>query len=56
VVDAGNLQFSSMDQVAEDQPVCLLGMTIHILTAGATFNLATRTASAGSLVTPKKTH
>jgi cyanophycinase len=56
VVDAGNLQFSSMDQVAEDQPVCLLGMTIHILTAGATFNLATRTASAGSLVAPKKTH
>ena len=56
VVDAGNLQFSSMDQASEDQPVCLLGLTVHILVAGATFNLQTRTASAGSLVLPKQTH
>ena len=27
VVDAGELQFSSMDQVGEGQPVCLLGLT-----------------------------
>jgi cyanophycinase len=56
VVDAGNMQFSSMDQASEDQPVCLLGLTVHILVAGATFNLQTRTASAGSLVKPKQSH
>ena len=56
VVDAGELQFSSMDQASEDSPVCLLGLKIHILTAGATFNLHTRNASAGSLATSKKIH
>lgn len=50
VVDAGALEFSSMAQVSEDEPVCLLGLTVHILTAGATFNLHTRRASAGTLV------
>ncbi|HEX5313985.1 MAG TPA: cyanophycinase [Gammaproteobacteria bacterium] len=53
VVDASGLQFSSMDRVAEHEPVCLLGLTVHILTAGATFNLETRRASAGSLATNK---
>jgi cyanophycinase len=28
--------------------VCLLGMKLHILTAGATFNLHTRLASPGA--------
>ena len=49
VVDASRLQFSSMADVASSQPVCLLGLTVHILTAGATFNLHTRQASAGTL-------
>ncbi|HVR82073.1 MAG TPA: cyanophycinase [Luteimonas sp.] len=53
VVDAGDLQFSSMDQAGEDQPVCLLGLKVHILIAGATFNLHTRKASAGSLAVTK---
>ena len=56
VVDAGNLQFSSMDQADENEPVCLLGLTVHILVAGATFNLHTRVASAGTLSSRKKTH
>jgi len=51
VVDAGGLQFSSMADVSQNQPVCLLGLTVHILTEGATFNLHTRQASAGSLAT-----
>ncbi len=54
VVDAGNLSFSSMADASEDQPVCMLGLTMHILLAGATFNLATRKASAG-LLSPSKT-
>ena len=53
VVDAAEVQFSSMDSIAEGKPVCLLGVKLHILTQGATFNLHTRQADAGSLNTPK---
>jgi cyanophycinase len=54
VVDAAGLQFSSMDSVNEGRPVCLLGVQLHILTQGATFNLHTRQASAGTLNPPKR--
>lgn len=53
VVDAAEVQFSSMDTVDEGQPVCLLGVKLHILTRGATFNLHTRQADAGVLRRPK---
>ena len=53
VVDAAEVQFSSMDSVNEGRPVCLLGMKLHILTQGATFNLHTRRADAGTLNHPK---
>ena len=54
VVDAAEVQFSSMAQIDEGRPVCLLGMKLHILTQGATFNLHTRLADAGTL-NPAKT-
>ena len=53
VVDAHDLQFSSMAHADEDDPVCMLGLGVHILIAGATFNLHTRHASAGRLATRK---
>ncbi len=53
VIDAAGLQFSSMDRVDEGDPVCLLGLGIHMLVRGATFNLHTRCASAGTLNTVK---
>ncbi|HRO26831.1 MAG TPA: cyanophycinase [Luteimonas sp.] len=53
VVDAHDLQFSSMAHAGEDDPVCMLGLGVHILIAGATFNLHTRRASAGRLATRK---
>lgn len=53
VVDAAEVQFSSMAQIDEGRPVCLLGMKLHILTQGATFNLHTRLADAGTLNPPK---
>jgi len=53
VVDAAEVQFSSMDTVQEGRPVCLLGMKLHILTQGATFNLHTRRPDAGTLSLPK---
>jgi cyanophycinase len=49
VVDASGLQFSSMAEAGQDDPVCLLGLTVHILVAGATYNLHTRRASPGTL-------
>ena len=53
VVDAAEVNFSSMDTVNEGRPVCLLGVKLHILTQGATFNLHTRQADAGVLNVPK---
>jgi len=49
IVDATDATFSSMDSVSEGQPVCMLGLQVHILVAGATFNLRTRVASADHL-------
>ncbi|MBL8308768.1 MAG: cyanophycinase [Rubrivivax sp.] len=54
VVDAAEVQFSSMDTVQEGRPVCLLGLKLHILTQGSTFNLHTRRADAGTLNPPKQ--
>jgi len=49
VVDAAEVSFSSMDVVHEGQPICMLGLKLHLLVAGATFNLHTRIASAAGL-------
>jgi cyanophycinase len=49
VVDASEVAFTSMDLVDEGQPICMLGLKLHLLVAGATFNLHTRVASAGDL-------
>jgi cyanophycinase len=54
IVDANDVTFSSMDAVSEGQPVCVLGLKLHMLVAGATFNLHTRLAQAGSLVVRKE--
>jgi cyanophycinase len=49
VVDASDVSYSSMDSVTEGEPVCMLGLKLHILVAGATYNLHTRLASPGNL-------
>jgi cyanophycinase len=54
VVDASEVSYSSMDEVSEGQPICMLGLRLHILVAGATFNLQTRLAAAGGLVQGKE--
>lgn len=53
VVDASKLKFSSMDRAGVDDPVSMLGLTMHVLIRGATFNLHTRDASAGTLAVGK---
>ena len=49
IVDGAEVSYSSIDKVEEGQAVCVLGLRLHVLTAGATFNLHTRTASPGTL-------
>ena len=49
VVDAEGAEFSSMAQAEEREPVCLIGLKVHILIRGSTFDLHTRKASAGTL-------
>ena len=46
VVDASALMYSSMDSVREGEPVALLGLTLHVLTEGTTFDLHSREAFA----------
>ena len=54
VVDAAEVSFSSIGEASEGQPVCTLGLRLHILVAGATFDLNTRLASAGALAQAKE--
>ena len=54
IVDAADVSFSSVDATSEGQPICVLGMKVHFLVAGATFNLGTRTANAGELIKRKE--
>jgi cyanophycinase len=49
LVDAAGIDFSSMDDAAPGSPICLLGLTVHILVKGATFDLHRREALPGSL-------
>ncbi|MEO7251684.1 MAG: cyanophycinase [Arenimonas sp.] len=49
LVDASGIEFSSMDMVDEGEPVCMLGIRLHLLVAGASYDIANRRASAGAL-------
>jgi cyanophycinase len=49
LVDASGIEFSSMDMVDEGQPVCMLGIRLHLLVAGASYDLSHRRASPGAL-------
>lgn len=49
IVDPARLEYSSMDAARRGEPVCLLGVTLHVLVHGATFNLHSREASAAKV-------
>jgi len=53
VIDPAGIEFSSMDLAQRNDPVCLLGVKLHILIPGATFNLHTREASSGAVAAGK---
>ena len=46
IVDPSGLEFSSMARVRKNDVVCLIGLKLHILDNGSTFNLHTRIAAA----------
>jgi cyanophycinase len=48
VVDASDATHSSIAEAGPGKPVCMLGLKLHVLVAGATFNLHTRMAAAGA--------
>ena len=44
IVDPSELEHSTMDSAREHDPVCLIGVKVHILVSGATFDLRSRIA------------
>jgi cyanophycinase len=54
VVDPSDVNFSSIAAAEEGQPVCMLGLRLHVLVSGATFDLNTHTASAAALIQSKE--
>src|SRR5215467_63800 len=54
LVDPSEVSFSSIGAVEDGQPACMLGLRVHLLVAGATFNLKTRVASATALTQSKE--
>jgi cyanophycinase len=50
IVDGSEVSYSSIAAASDGQPVCMIGLRLHFLVAGATFNLNTRTAAAGALI------
>ncbi len=50
IVDPSGLEFSSMAHVRKNDAVCLIGLKLHILDQGSTFNLHTREAAAAPVI------
>ncbi len=44
ILDTADIEFTSMDSAHQGDPVTIIGMRLHILTRGATFDWPTRTA------------
>lgn len=50
ILDASSLEYSSMHTADENGPVSVIGMRMHVLVQGGTFDLATRHAQAAEQV------
>ena len=50
IVDPSGLEFSSMARVRKNDAVCLIGLKLHILDHGSTFNLHSRVAAAAPAI------
>ncbi len=45
VLDPADVEYSSMDSAKPHDPVCVIGVRLHVLTAGASFHIETRKAT-----------
>jgi cyanophycinase len=50
IIDPSEVKYTSMDSAHEDDPVCIIGVRLHILTEGASFDLHSREALAPAAV------
>lgn len=50
IIDPSDVQYTSMDSANEDDAVCIIGVRLHILTEGASFDLHSREAFAPAAV------
>ncbi|HEX7337820.1 MAG TPA: cyanophycinase [Gemmatimonadales bacterium] len=50
IVDPSGIEFSSMARVRKNDAVCLIGLKLHILDHGSTFNLHSRIAAAAPVL------
>ena len=48
IVDPSSIEYSSIDAARQGEPVSLVGVRLHVLVRGGTYNLATRVACATS--------
>jgi len=53
VVDSTDVEFSSMDLAGGDEPVSVIGLRLHILIDGGTFDIVTREASSGVTISAR---
>lgn len=44
IVDPSGVEFSSIDSAVAQEPVCLIGVKLHVLVEGSSFDLSTRKA------------
>jgi cyanophycinase len=44
VVDPSEVEFDSMDQVKKHEPICFIGVKLHVLTHGASYDVDSRSA------------
>jgi cyanophycinase len=54
VVDGSEVEHLSMDSAREDSPVSIIGLRVHVLVDGGSFDLESRTASPKSTVGARK--
>ncbi|HSE28668.1 MAG TPA: cyanophycinase [Gemmatimonadales bacterium] len=47
IIDPSELEYSSMADAERSDPVCMIGLRLHVLTSGATFDLERRKAAPG---------
>ena len=50
IVDPSEREVSSMARVRKNDPVCLIGLRLHVLDHGSTFNIETRVAAAAPAI------